>query len=29
MFGVGFIKFQPSDYVLKYKNGKIVKEGVG
>ena len=29
MFGVRFIKFQPSDYVLKYKNGKIVKEGVG
>jgi len=29
MFGVRFIKFQPSDYVLKYKNGKIVKEGIG
>lgn len=24
-----FIKFQPSDYVLKYNNGKIVKEGAG
>ncbi len=29
MFGLRFIKFQPSDYVLKYKNGKIVKEGAG
>lgn len=24
-----FIKFQPSDYVLKYNNGRIVKEGAG
>jgi regulator of protease activity HflC (stomatin/prohibitin superfamily) len=29
MFGFRFIKFQPSEYVLKYKNGKIVKEGAG
>ncbi len=29
MFGVNFIKFQPSEYVLKYKNGKIVMEGAG
>lgn len=29
MFGVRFIKFQPSEYVLKYRNGKIVKEGAG
>jgi len=29
MFGFRFIKFQPSDYVLKYRNGKIVKEGAG
>lgn len=29
MFGFRFIKFQPSDYVLKYRNGKIVREGVG
>lgn len=29
MFGIRFIKFQPGDYVLKYKNGKIVKEGKG
>lgn len=29
MFGVRFIKFQPSDYVLKYKGGSIVKEGAG
>lgn len=29
MFGFRFIKFQPSEHVLKYKNGKIVKEGAG
>lgn len=29
MFGFRFIKFQPSEYVLKYRNGKIVKEGPG
>lgn len=29
MFGFRFIKFQPSDYVLKYRNGKIVREGAG
>lgn len=29
MFGFRFIKFQPSEYVLKYRNGKIVKEGAG
>jgi len=29
MFGFSFIKFQPTEYVLKYKNGKIVKEGLG
>lgn len=29
MFGIRFIKFQPGEYVLKYKNGKIVKEGAG
>lgn len=29
MIGFRFIKFQPSEYVLKYSNGKIVKEGVG
>lgn len=29
MFGFRFIKFQPSDYVLKYRKGKIVKEGPG
>ncbi|MDV3425890.1 MAG: SPFH domain-containing protein [Bacillota bacterium] len=29
MLGFRFIKFQPSEYVLKYKNGKIVKEGTG
>lgn len=29
MFGFRFIKFQPSEYVLKYRNGKIVREGAG
>ncbi|WP_429374914.1 SPFH domain-containing protein [Paenibacillus sp. DS2015] len=29
MFGFRYVKFQPSDYVLKVKNGKIVREGVG
>jgi regulator of protease activity HflC (stomatin/prohibitin superfamily) len=29
MFGFRFIKFQPSDYVLRYRNGAIVKEGAG
>jgi len=29
MLGIKFIKFQPNIYVLKYKNGKIVKEGTG
>ena len=29
MFGFKFIKFQPSEYVLMYKNGVVKKEGVG
>lgn len=29
MFGINFIKFLPNDYVLRYKNGKVVAEGVG
>lgn len=29
MFNVKFIKFMPSDYVLRYKKGKIIQEGVG
>lgn len=29
MFGFRFVKFQPSEYVLKVKNGKVVQEGVG
>lgn len=29
MFGFRFVKFQPSEYVMKVRNGKIVKEGVG
>ncbi|MCL2750764.1 MAG: SPFH domain-containing protein, partial [Coriobacteriia bacterium] len=29
MFGIKFIKFQPSEYALKFKNGKVEKEGAG
>ncbi|MDO7905963.1 SPFH domain-containing protein [Paenibacillus sp. JX-17] len=29
MFGFRFVKFQPSEYVMKIKNGKVVKEGLG
>lgn len=29
MFGFRFIKFQPSEYILRYRNGKIIKEGTG
>lgn len=29
MFGYRFIKFQPNEYVLKYRKGRIVKEGPG
>lgn len=29
MFGFRFIKFQPTTYVLQYKNGKIEREGAG
>lgn len=29
MFNFKFIKFMPSEYVFRYKNGKIVKEGTG
>ena len=29
MFGINFIKFMPSDYVLKFKNGQITREGAG
>ena len=29
MFGIRSIKFQPSEYAFKYRNGKIMKEGAG
>ncbi|MGF6353800.1 hypothetical protein ABIE27_001710 [Paenibacillus sp. 4624] len=29
MFGFRFVKFQPSEYVMKVKNGKVQREGVG
>lgn len=29
MFGIRFIKVQPTDFILQYKGGKIVREGAG
>lgn len=29
MFGIRFIKVEPTDFVLKYKRGKVVREGAG
>lgn len=29
MLGFRFIKFQPNEYILKYKNGRVIKEGPG
>ena len=29
MLGIKFIKFQPSEYAFKYKNGSVVMEGAG
>src|ERR1044072_6704094 len=29
MFGIKFIKVQPTTYLLQYRGGKIVREGVG
>jgi hypothetical protein len=29
MFGIKFIKVQPTTYLLQYRGGKIVCEGVG
>ena len=29
MFGFRFIKLQPTDYVLQYRNGQRVREGAG
>lgn len=29
MLGFRFIKFQPSEYTLMYRNGKVIKEGAG
>lgn len=29
MLGIRFVKFEPNVYVLKYKKGKVVKEGEG
>jgi hypothetical protein len=29
MFGVRFIKTTPAEYVLHFKNGKVVREGIG
>jgi hypothetical protein len=29
MFGIRFIKIQPTTYVLQYKAGKVKREGAG
>src|SRR5258708_4103398 len=29
MFGLRFIKVQPTTYVLQYRGGKVVREGLG
>ena len=29
MFGIRFIKVQPTTYLLQYRRGRIVREGVG
>jgi hypothetical protein len=29
MLGIGFIKVQPTTYLFQYRNGKVVREGVG
>ncbi|HAA03620.1 MAG TPA: membrane protease subunit, stomatin/prohibitin, partial [Syntrophobacteraceae bacterium] len=29
MFGIRFIKVQPTDYVLQYRKGNLVREGAG
>jgi len=29
MFGIHYIKFEPTDYVIVYENGKVKREGIG
>ena len=29
MFGIQFVKFSPTTYIIRYVNGKIVKKGIG
>ena len=29
MFGIRFIKVQPTNYLLQYKHGKVMREGSG
>lgn len=29
MFGINFVKFKPSDYVIRYKKGELFQEGAG
>ena len=29
MFGIQFIKAQPTTYLLQYKRGKVIREGAG
>jgi hypothetical protein len=29
MFGIGYVKVQPTTYLIEYKNGKVAREGAG
>jgi len=29
MFGIGFVKVQPTTYLIEYRNGRAVREGPG
>jgi hypothetical protein len=29
MFGIKFIKIQPTVYLMQYRGGKVVREGLG
>jgi hypothetical protein len=29
MFGIRFIKVQPTTYLIQYRHGRVVREGVG
>ena len=29
MFGIKFVKVQPTEYILQYKKGEVMREGSG